>query len=77
METHPFVIVDGVNVVEAVEPQLKKARVSSLHMLLNSTNVGKSIMEKYRSSTGFAASDRQKLVEIIINNELEGNPDKR
>ncbi|CAH1110926.1 unnamed protein product [Psylliodes chrysocephalus] len=44
--------------------------------LFNSTNTGKSVLEVYKHST-FQRAHRQTIADIIIRNELEGQPDKR
>lgn len=44
--------------------------------LFNSTNTGKSVLEVYKNST-FQRAHRQTIAEIVIRNELEGQPDKR
>lgn len=44
--------------------------------LFNSTNTGKSVLEVYKHST-FQRAHRQTIADIVIRNELEGQPDKR
>lgn len=56
----------------------KPKMVTSAQMidLFNSTNTGKSVLEVYKHST-FQRAHRQTIADIIIRNELEGQPDKR